>query len=113
MRSHNSHWPALLAGGALIAVAAGWAFIPRAQAAADPGSRAALTQGFATGALGYQAIGPLTFSPSGVLYFADDQAGAVYGVDLKEKASKAEPYAKVADLGATLGARLGTTAAGV
>jgi hypothetical protein len=94
-----------------VAGAAAWWGTSRAQAAPNE-SRTALTQGFTKGAPDYKSIGPLTFSPSGVLFFADDQAGAVYGVDLDEKPSKAAPFAKV-DLGATLAARLGTTAKGI
>ena len=95
-----------------VAGAAAWWGSSRAQAAPDGETRAALTMGFTKGAPDYKSIGPLTFSPSGVLFFADDQAGAVYGVDLDEKASKSAPFAKV-DLGATLAARLGTTAKGI
>ena len=113
MRSQYLPWPAALAGGAILAGAVCWGFTPRAQAADQAESRAALTQGFHTGALDYHALGSLTFSPSGVLFFADDQAGAVYGVDLNEKASKAAPFGKVADLGGALAARMGTMASGI
>lgn len=101
-----------LAGVTFLA-ASGWVLTGRAQAAPEADSRAALTQGFQKGALDYKSIGPLAFSPSGVLFFADDQAGAIYGVDLNEKPSTARPYAQVPDLGATLAARLGTTPTGI
>jgi len=91
---------------------AAWWGGTRAQAAQGE-SKAALTQGFTKGNPDYQAIGPLTFSPSGVLFFADDQAGAVFGVDLGEKPSQAAPFNRVPDLGATLAARLGTTPKGI
>lgn len=113
MRSQFVKLSALLAGGAVVAGGLGLSFANRAQAAADTESRAALTQGFTRGAWDYKAIGPLTFSPSGVLFFADDQGGAIYGVDLGEKPSAAKPFANVPDLGATLAARLGTTPAGI
>jgi len=97
---------------ATVAVAGAWWGGARAQAAPTE-TKAALTQGFAKGNLDYKSIGPLTFSPSGVLFFADDQAGNVYGVDLAEKPSKELPFAKVPDLGATIAARLGTTVKGI
>lgn len=103
---------AALAGG-VVAAAIGWAIASRAQAAPAPETKAALTQGFKKGAWDHKAIGALTFSPSGVLFFADDQGGAVYGVDLGEMPSKASPYTRVPDLGATVAARLGTTPAGI
>ena len=113
MRRGSSRLAAAGVGVAVLAAGAAWNLIPRAQAASDTESKAALTQGFQKGSPDYKAIGPLAFSPSGVLFFADDQAGAIFGVDLGEKASKAAPYAKVPDLGATLAARLGTTPAGI
>jgi len=113
MRSHGFRLTALLSGGALAAGAIGWTLSTRAQAEPSPDSKAALTHGFTKGAWDHKSIGPLAFSPSGVLFFADDQAGAVYGVDLGETPSKAAPYMKVPDLGATLAARLGTTPAGI
>src|SRR5688572_4278354 len=85
--------------GVMALAAAGWVLAGRAQAAPEAESRAALTEGFQKGALDHKSIGPLTFSPSGVLFFADDQAGAVYGVDLGEKPSSARPFAQVPDLG--------------
>jgi hypothetical protein len=91
---------------------AAWWGGTRAQAAPTE-SKAALTQGFTKGNPDHKAIGPLAFSPSGVLFFADDQGGAVYGVDLGEKPSKEMPFAKVPDLGATIAARLGTTVKGI
>jgi hypothetical protein len=113
MRSQLLRLSAVVAGGALVA-AAGWNLSGRAQAAPSPETRAGLAQGFQKGACDQKAIGPLAFSPSGILFFADDQAGAVYGVDLGEAASKkAAPYTKVPDLGATLAARMGTTPAGI
>lgn len=90
-----------------------WSGTHRAQAAPNAESKAALTQGFTKGNPDHKAIGPLAFSPQGVLFFADDQGGAVYGVDLDEKPSQAAPFAKVPDLGATLAARLGTTVKGI
>jgi hypothetical protein len=100
-------------GAALVATGATWNLLPRAQAAPDAESKAALTQGFQKGTPDYKAIGPLAFSPSGVLYFADDQGGAVFGVDLGEKSAKGTASVKVPDLGTTLAARLGTTPAGI
>src|SRR5687767_6672359 len=82
-----------LAAGVLIALVAGARLSTRAQAAPAPESKATLTQGFAKGTLDYKAIGPMAFSPSGVLFFADDQAGAIYGVDLGEKATAVKSYA--------------------
>jgi len=103
-----------LFGAALgVSAFAGWTFTSRANAAADSESRKALTAGFTTGTPDYKSIGQLAFSPSGVLFYADDQAGAVYGVGLGEKASKAGSFAKVPDLGATIAAKLGTTPAGI
>ncbi|MFN3649400.1 MAG: hypothetical protein ACK47B_07435 [Armatimonadota bacterium] len=102
-----------VAAGALVLGAAGWSMATRAQAAPAAESRDALTRGFSKGAWDHQSIGPLAFSPSGVLFFADDQAGAIYGVDLAETRSQAAPYARVPELGATLAARLGTTPAGI
>jgi hypothetical protein len=90
-----------------------WSGTHRAQAAPSADTKAAITQGFAKGNPDYKAIGPLAFSPQGVLFFADDQGGAVYGVDLEEKASQSTPFAKVPDLGTTLAARLGTTVKGI
>jgi hypothetical protein len=113
MRSHFAPWTAALVGSGLIASVTAWMVAPRAQAAADAESRAALTRGFQAGNPEYKALGPMTFSPSGVLFIADDQAGAVFGVDLGEKPAHAAPFTKVTDLGATLGARMGTTAAGI
>lgn len=113
MRTKPFRLWAVVAGGGLALGLAGWSLSLRAQAAPDGDSKAALTQGFKKGAWDYKAIGPLAFSPSGVLFFADDQAGAVYGVDLGEKPSAAPACSKVADLGATLAARLGTTPAGI
>ncbi len=112
MRSQTSRLCLALAGVAVVG-AAGWNLSTRAQAAPAGEKKSALTQGFQKGPMDYKAIGALTFSPSGVLFFADDQAGAIYGVDLMEKASKAQAYSKVPDLGATLAGRLGTTAAGI
>jgi hypothetical protein len=103
---------ALFLGCAAVAGAVSWVGSSRAQAAPAE-TKASLTQGFTKGNPDYKAIGPLAFSPSGVLFFADDQGGAVFGVDLGEKATKAAPFAKVPDLGATLAARLGTTAKGI
>jgi hypothetical protein len=112
MHSHLTRTLCALAGGTLLA-GAGWIYATRANAAPDPESRAALTAGFQKGSPDYKAIGPLTFSPSGVLFFADDQAGAVYGVDLMEKASTAKPCAQLADLGGAIAGKLGTTAKGI
>lgn len=112
MRSQTSRLCLALAGIAAVG-ATGWTVSGRAQAAPAAESKSAQTQGFQKGAMDYKAIGALCFSPAGVLYFADDQAGAIYGVDLTEKKSKAGAYTKVPDLGATLAARLGTTAAGI
>lgn len=109
MRRQLFRTPAVLATGGLLALLA-TGFAVRAPAGAAPAN---LTDGFKTGAWDYKAIGPLAFSPSGVLFFADDQAGAVYGVDLGEKASKASAFTAVPDLGATLAARLGTTPSGI
>src|SRR4051812_22219274 len=113
MRSQPFRLWAVVVGGSLAAGLAAWSLSTRAQAAPDPDSKAALIQGFQKGACDYKAIGPLAFSPSGVLFFADDQAGTIYGVDLAEKPSGAAAYHKVPDLGATLAARLGTTAGGI
>lgn len=104
---------ALLSALLAAAAALGWSIASRAVAAPDPESREVLTRGFARGTWDYRAIGPLAFSPSGVLFFADDQGGAVYGVDLAEKPSAAVPFARVPDLGAVIAARLGTTPAGI
>lgn len=90
-----------------------WTGTHRAQAAPSAETKAAVTQGFAKGIPDYKAIGPLAFSPQGVLFFADDQGGAVYGVDLEEKSSQSAAFAKVPDLGATIAARLGTTVKGI
>ncbi len=100
--------------GAALGVCAfvGWSHGTRANAA-DSESKKTLTAGFKAGAPDYKSIGQLTFSPSGVLFYADDQAGAVYGVDLGEKASKAASFARVPDLGATIAAKMGTTATGI
>jgi hypothetical protein len=112
MRNQLFRFSLLVAGGALVAgLAANYA--PRAGAATAPESKAAVVQGFRKGSWDHKSIGALTFSPSGVLFFADDQAGAVYGVDLGEQPSHAAAYTKVPDLGATLAARLGTTPAGI
>jgi hypothetical protein len=113
MRSHYFRLSMALAGGALLAGLAGANRAPRAHASAAPESKAALTRGFQRGNWDYKSIGALAFSPSGVLFFADDQAGAIYGVDLGETPSRAAAYTKVPDLGATLAARLGTTPAGI
>jgi hypothetical protein len=110
MRSHSSRL--LLLGGAVLAAGIGGSLALRAQAAAPQG-RQQLTAGFQAGALDHKAIGSLAFSPSGVLFFADDQGSAIYGVDLAEKPSAAAPYTRVPDLGATLAARMGTTPAGI
>lgn len=112
MRSHLRRTLVVLAGGTLLA-GTGWALATRASAAPEAESRAALTHGFQKGSPDYKAIGPLAFSPSGVLFFADDQAGAVFGVDLAEKPSKAAPCSAVADLGGALAARMGTTVRGI
>lgn len=104
---------AALLGCAGLAGAVAWWGGSRAQAAPKGEPKAVLTQGFTKGTPDHKAIGPLAFSPSGVLYFADDQGGAIYGVDLAEKPSKEAPFAKVPDLGATLAARLGTTVKGI
>jgi len=90
-----------------------WTGTHRAQAAPSAETKAAVTQGFAKGNPDYKSIGPLAFSPQGVLFFADDQGGAVYGVDLEEKSSQSAAFAKVPDLGATIAARLGTTVKGI
>jgi hypothetical protein len=113
MHSHLFRLSVALAGGALAAGLAAANYGARAQAAPVPESKAALTQGFQKGTWDYKSIGALAFSPSGVLFFADDQAGAIYGLDLGEKPSRAAAYTKVPDLGATLAARLGTTPAGI
>lgn len=113
MRTKPIRLWAAVAGGGLALGLTGWSLSLRAQAAPETDSKAALTQGFKKGAWDYKAIGPLAFSPSGVLFFADDQAGAIYGVDLGEKPSSAPACSKVADLGTTLAARLGTTPAGI
>jgi hypothetical protein len=112
MRSHPFRISALAASAILAAGGAVALVSPRAQA--GPSDKAQLTQGFTKGAWDHKSIGPLAFSPSGVLFFADDQAGAIYGVDLGEKPSSgAAHYSKVADLGSAIAARLGTTAAGI
>lgn len=112
MRSQFRRSLAVLAGGTLLA-GAGWTLATRAHAAPAAESREALTQGFRKGSPDYKAIGPLAFSPSGVLFFADDQGGAVFGVDLAEKASKAAPCGSLADLGGVMAARMGTTPNGI
>jgi hypothetical protein len=107
-----SHLSVILAGSLAAAGLAGGAAALRAQAAQAPGDTA-LTQGFKAGAWDHKSIGALAFSPGGVLFFADDQAGAVYGVDLGEKPGPKAAPARVPDLGATLAARMGTTPAGI
>jgi len=104
----------LLTGGALFVGALVWVVQPGALAAQAPESKSALTASFRPGEPDHKAIGPLAFSPSGVLFFADDQAGAVYGVDLAEKpAPGAKPCPAAPNLGADLAARMGTTVAGI
>jgi len=105
MRTSFVRLPHILIGGALVAGILG-------AIVAGPAS-AKSNAGFTKGTWDHKAIGALTFSPDGVLFFADDQAGAVYGVDLGEKAAKAQAHAKVPDLGAALAGRLGTTPAGI
>jgi hypothetical protein len=94
-------------------VAAGlWGISARLEAQGQ--GKAALTRGFQRGATGHQSIGALAFAPEGVLFFADPQGSAVYAVDLGEtKVGKAAPIPKIEDLGATLAARMGTTAEGI
>ncbi len=113
MRRGASRIAAVSAGALALTGVTLWNVVPRAQAAADPESKANLTHGFQKGAPDYKAIGPLAFSPSGVLFFADDQGGAVYGVDLGEKSGSGAAFTRIPDLGATLAARLGTTPAGI
>lgn len=104
----------ILTSGVLCAGLVAWSRSATVQAAPGPESKSALTQGFKKGTLDFKSIGPLTFSPSGVLFFADDQGGALYGVDLREASDKKDPaYTRVPDLGTTLAARLGTTPAGI
>jgi hypothetical protein len=102
---------AALVGGAALAIG----LVASRQSGAAAGFAAApkTAQGFQKGAWDYKAIGPLAFSPDGVLFFADDQAGAIYGVDLGEQPAKAAAHTQVPDLGATLAGRLGTTPAGI
>lgn len=113
MRITHPRTTALLAIGVLAAVGACSSLARHAFAGAPAPTKESLTRGFKTGEWDYKSIGPLAFSPSGVLFFADDQAGAVYGVALDEKPSTAAPFSKVPDLGATLAARLGTTPTGI
>ena len=113
MRTRTGRWTGLLAAMALLLAAIATPKRDPAHAAQDPESRAVLTRGFARGALDHRAIGALAISPSGVLFFADDQAGAIYGVDLDESRGHASRFARVPDLGSVVAARLGTTVAGI
>lgn len=97
----------------VVAGAAGYMFSSRVQAAQQGRGKAALIQGFAKGAWDHKAIGPLAIAPGGVLFFADDQAGAIYGVDLMETRSQATEFKPNAELGATIAAKMGTTPAGI
>jgi len=112
MRGSILRWAAV-AGGAALALALGLAASRQSGAAVGFKVEPRAAQGFQAGTWDYQAIAPLAFSPDGVLFFADDQAGAVYGVDLGDKPAKATAYAAVPELGATVAARLGTTPAGI
>src|SRR5262249_34577870 len=112
MRSLVFRASLVVAAGALAVGLVGTGMASRALAGQAP-DNAKRTDRLTKGIWDYRAIGPLTFSQSGVLFFADDQAGAIYGVDLGEKASSAAAFAKIPDLGATLAARLGTTPTGI
>ncbi len=113
MLSQSSRVSLWTAGALAAAAVVGWSVGTRAQAAQAPRGKAAQVAGFAKGTWDHKAIGPITFSPAGVLFFADDQAGAIYGVDLMEERAQAEPYQAVPSLGATIAGKLGTTEAGI
>src|SRR6266542_4322155 len=58
------------------------------------------------------SIGPLTFSPDGILYAADPQAATIYALDLGAAANGgAAGTANVAGLDQKLAAMMGTAAA--
>lgn len=111
MRRRTFRVSILMAAAAFAAGITAFAF--GAQAAQNPGAKERITAGFQRGSLDHKAIGPLAITRSGVLFFADDQAGTLYGVDLEETATQARPYTRVPDLGATLAARMGSTPAGI
>lgn len=113
MRSRTYRITAALAG-IVVAGACAWGISVRAVQAQGRVSKETLTQGFQKGTPDYKSIGALAFGPGGVLFFADDQGSAIYGVDLGEtRAEGAATYTKVPELGATLAARLGTTPSGI
>ncbi|MBM3458934.1 MAG: hypothetical protein FJX77_10440 [Armatimonadetes bacterium] len=113
MQSQPSRFRYWAVGAAAVAAVAGWSLNSRVQAAQAPRGKAAQTVGFAKGAWDHKALGPIAFSPAGVLFIADDQAGAIYGVDLMEERSQAQPFQAIPTLGETIGARMGTTGKGI
>jgi hypothetical protein len=117
MRRRMDRRSAALTGGLLALAAGAWCLSGRATQAQGQGRvpKETIIQGFQKGALGYKSIGALAFGPGGVLFFADDQTSTIYGVDLGEtrRADGPVTYSAVPDLGATLGARLGTKASGI
>lgn len=114
MRSRTYRISAVLAGGIAAAGIAVWCVGIRGAQAQGRVSKETIVQGFQKGAPDYKSIGALAFAPGGVLFFADDQSSAIYGVDLGETRGAGQAaYTKVPDLGATLAARLGTTPAGI
>jgi len=100
-----------MAAGVAVTAVGLWGLSTRLEAQGE--GKAALVRGFQRGATAHRSIGALAFAPEGLLFFADPQGGAVYAVDLGEKAGKTAAIPKIDDLGATLAARMGTTAGGV
>lgn len=112
MSGKHTRFSLWMVGGLAVAAVGLWGLTTRLEAQGE--GKAALSRGFQRGATAHRSIGALTFAPEGLLFFADPQGGAVYAVDLGEtKSSKPAAIPKIDDLGATLAARMGTTAGGV
>lgn len=97
--------PAILA-----AAAAPGLLQSRAAAAPDAAAEAAH---FTVGGAVYKSLGPVAFSPAGVLYIADDRGGGVIGLALDERQRDAAPRAKVADLGRRIAGAMGADEKGI
>src|SRR4051794_34923209 len=106
MSRKNSRFSLWMAAGMAVAAVGLWGLSTRLEAEGE--GKAALERGFQRGATAHRSIGALAFAPEGLLFFADPQGGAVYAVDLGEKAGKTAAIPKIDDLGATLAARMGT-----
>ena len=74
----------ILKSALILTVVVSWSGVPAAErTAADNGSNPA-----------FKSIGPLTFSPDGVLFAGDTQAAAIFALDLGKAATGGAPGAK-------------------